>query len=431
MRIILWGINYAPESIGIAPFNRDLCTYLAGQGHDVAAVTTFAYYPQWRLAAADRGRWLRTEQDGAVAVHRCRCYVPAKQTAGRRVVHELTFGLLSALRILFLPRADVYVVVSPPLGLGVFAWLVTIVKRSRFVFHVQDLQPDAAVGLGMVRRGWLVRALYAIERFAYARAARVSGITEGMIAAFLSKGVPRARTWLLPNWLRPATGAIAVRPERTAARRRFGVEEATLLAVYAGNLGQKQNLPVLIEAAGWLRARATSNAPGVKLIIAGEGAARAELAAALQARPGVEVELRGLLSDDDYAMLLAAADVGLITQASGTGRYFLPSKLLSVLAAGLPVVAVADEDSELARAVRAGGCGAVVPADDAVGLAVLLQQLASERGPLADWARGTCWVEQFSRAAILPRFEAMLQTLVPEGSPRPVVIPAPKPVGAP
>jgi colanic acid biosynthesis glycosyl transferase WcaI len=73
MKITLWGINYAPEAIGIAPFNRDLCEYLAGRGHDVTAVTAFSYYPHWRKEPGDRGRWHRAETIGGVRVHRGWC----------------------------------------------------------------------------------------------------------------------------------------------------------------------------------------------------------------------------------------------------------------------------------------------------------------------------------------------------------------------
>jgi colanic acid biosynthesis glycosyl transferase WcaI len=202
VKILLWGINYAPESTGIAPFNRELCEFLAGRGHTVAAVTAFPYYPLWQKRPQDRGRLHRAELIGGVQLHRCWCYVPKRVTALRRIFHELSFCVVSAARILSLPRADVYVVVSPPLALGLFAWLVTTLKSSRFVFHVQDLQPDAAVGLGMLKRGWLVRALYALEQLAYAKARVVSGISPGMLAAFQKKGVPKSRRVMLPNWLR-------------------------------------------------------------------------------------------------------------------------------------------------------------------------------------------------------------------------------------
>ena len=122
MRIVVWGINYAPEVTGIAPYNAGLCRYFAAQGHDVRMVTTFAYYPQWQKSAADRGRLYRTDHDEAgVPVHRCWHYVPARPSTMRRILHEFSFGVTSWLRLLSLPRADVYVVVSPPLILGPLA----------------------------------------------------------------------------------------------------------------------------------------------------------------------------------------------------------------------------------------------------------------------------------------------------------------------
>jgi len=402
MKIILWSINYAPEPTGIAPYNRELAEFLASRGHDVSAVTTFPYYPQWRKEPGDLRRWHRAEVVGAVHVHRCWCYVPAVATSFRRILHELSFGVVSALRLIALPRADVYVVVSPPLGLGFFAWVVTALKGSRYVFHVQDLQPDAAVRLGMIRQSWLVRALYGLERLAYAKAMAVSGISKGMIAAFQRKGVPAGKCVLLPNWLRlavPTRGR-----DRAADRRSFGVAPDAMLAIYSGNLGRKQDLDVLIKAAALIPA----GRPALHVIIAGFGAARADLEACLREHPYGGVELLPLLDDDRYAALLNAADVALITQAAGTGQFFFPSKLLSVLAAGLPVVAVADVASELARAVRSGEFGVVVSPGNAAGLAIVLHDLAQSRGQLTGWAEHTDWVQQFSREAILPRFENML-----------------------
>jgi colanic acid biosynthesis glycosyl transferase WcaI len=407
VKITLWGINYAPESTGIAPFNRELCDYLASRGHDVAAVSAFFYYPVWRKRPEDRGKLYRTETVGGVSLHRCWCYVPAKVTTLRRIAHELSYCTMSALRILVLPRADVYIVVSPPLALGFFAWIATTLKRSRFVFHVQDLQPDAAVGLGMLKRGWLVRGLYALERLAYAKAAVVSGISAGMIAAFRAKGVPATRHIMLPNWLRDGAAIDRAPDRRALARKKFGVREGALLAFYAGNLGKKQSLEILGEVAGLLAAGGAETA-AIQMIIAGDGAGRAELERTLAAAPQTAVQLFPLLSDEDYAALLAAADVALITQAAGTGQFFFPSKLLSVLAAGLPVIAVADESSELAAAVREGGFGCTVAPGDAKGLAEALRKAAGDRSGLRFWAERAGWVRKFARDRVLPRFEEML-----------------------
>jgi len=221
--------------------------------------------------------------------------------------------------------------------------------------------------------------------------------------------VPVGRRVLLPNWLRAWTAVDPAGQSRREARRRFRVADDALLAIYAGNLGRKQRLEILVDAAALLAARTPAGVNPVQLIIAGDGAARPELERRLRAQPGVDVQLLPLLSDERHAALLRAADVALITQAAGTGRFFFPSKLLSVLAAGLPVVAVADADSELSAAIRAGDFGRVVPPGDAAQLAEIMRGLGNARYQLAAWADHTKWVRQFSREAILPRFEQVLR----------------------
>src|SRR6185503_17206447 len=182
-----------------------------------------------------------------VPVHRCWHYVPRKTSTLKRIIHEGTFVLTSFLRQLALPATDAYVVVSPPLLLGAAAWLLGKIKRRPFVFHVQDLQPDAAAGLGMLKQGALVRALYQLEAFAYAKAARVSGITPGMLDAFRRKGVSNAKLLLFPNGV--VLPDLSLRPARGEFRKRhdFGADE--FLVVYSGNLGVKQGLDILVEAA--------------------------------------------------------------------------------------------------------------------------------------------------------------------------------------
>src|SRR5262245_59290281 len=138
MRIVVWGINYSPELTGIAPYNTALCNFLRARGYDVAMVTGFPYYPAWRKIPGDARVLYRREELEGVSVHRCWLYVPAQPTVFKRILHEVSFATLSLARLFFLRRADLYVVISPPLLLGAAAWLLTWFKCAPFVFHVQD-----------------------------------------------------------------------------------------------------------------------------------------------------------------------------------------------------------------------------------------------------------------------------------------------------
>lgn len=409
MRVCVWGINYRPEPTGIAPFNAGLCEHLVAGGHQVEMVTTFPYYPSWRKAPADRGRLFSTSELAGVTVHRCWHYVPRRVTTARRIGHELSFAATSFVRLLFLARPDVYVVVSPPLLLGPLSAILTWLKRRPFVFHVQDLQPDAAVALGLVRAGCLARLLFRAEAWTYGRAALVSGISQGMVEAIARKGVDRAKLGYFPNWI-PRSSPTA---DRSAMGRRFrekyGVPANAFLAAYAGNLGRKQGLAIILEAAQRLAAEGT--AP-IHFVIAGDGAMRPELAAALSELGLKNIRLLPLLSEPDYQGLLAASDVGLITQAKGAGDYFLPSKLLSILAAGTAVVSVAEDAGELARTVREGGFGRNVAPGDAAGLASELKRLAAEPETVARMRASTPWVQRFAADRVLADFEGRLRGLV-------------------
>jgi colanic acid biosynthesis glycosyl transferase WcaI len=406
MRIVLWGINYAPEITGIAPHNVAPCEFLQRNGHDVEMVTTFAYYPAWRKRAEDRLKFFRTDRINNVRVHRCWHFVPGRVSAWKRIVHEATFVLTSTICVLLLKRPDAYIVVSPPLLLGTVAWLAARLKHAPFVFHVQDLQPDAAVGLGMLKPGLFTRALYWLEAFAYKHATRVSGISEEILDAFRHKAVPESKLILFPNTV--MLPAETDNPQRGIFRTKYNFSPNEFLAIYAGNLGVKQGLEILIAAAELLRAE-----PNIRIIMAGDGAARESLEAKLRDHNLNNISMLPLQFGSDYKELLVDADVSLITQQSGSGNAFFPSKLLVTLAHSSPVVTVADEDSALARVVAEGQFGENIAPGRPDQLAKAFQELAENPQLLRRWGEnGRTYVQRFEQKYVLGEFVEKLSSLV-------------------
>lgn len=153
MRILHLGINYWPDETGIAPFATGRCEYLAACGHEVVACSGPPYYPRWRVPDDYRGRLLARQHRAGVTILRSWMYVPRKLTALRRVLHESSFVCSSFLRALCGFRPDLLFVTSPPLGLAASAITLGRLWRVPYVLHVADLQPDAAIDLGMLRQG--------------------------------------------------------------------------------------------------------------------------------------------------------------------------------------------------------------------------------------------------------------------------------------
>lgn len=400
MKILVWGINYFPEITGIGPYNTALCQYLHAQGHQVRMVTTFFYYPAWRKLPGDKGRLYHTEQLEGVNVHRCWHYVPARPSTLKRIAHEASFVFTSWLRVLSLPRPDVLVVVSPPLLLGAAAWVASRWKRSPYLFHVQDLQPDAALGLNMVRSGRLARVLYGLESLAYRKASRVSGISEAMLDAFATKGVPREKILLFPNGVDLAVGPTP----RGRFRARQGYGESEFLVVYSGNMGLKQGLEILLEAA------ARIHDPAIRFVLCGDGAAREGLQTRRTSLNLDRVDLLPLQPEAQFLELLADTDLAVVPQQRGSGHCFFPSKLLRLLASSRPVLTVAEPNSTLARATVSGGFGVNLEPGHPEQLAAAVEALARDPESLRQMGiRGRAFVEPFDFQKVLSNLERHLR----------------------
>lgn len=409
MRVIVWGINYAPEIIGIGPHNTALCEFLQAQGHEAEMLTSFCYYPAWSKLPGDRWRLFRTDLINGVPVHRCWHYVPRRKNALARIVHEFTFVKSSLLKCLTLRRPDVLVVVSPPLLLGAAAWLAGLLKGTPYVFYVKDLQPDAALGLGMLKKSLFTRLLYALESFAYSKAALVCGISDGMLDAFRKKGVPENKLVYFPDGIRlPAAGEIT---DGARFRERHGFQQDDFLAIYSGNLGVKHGLGNVVKAASMIKN------PRVKIILCGDGADRGPLEAVIKQSNLKNVSMLPLQSDADYREMLCAANICLIPQLKGSGQAFFPSKLLNALAFGKPVLTVADTDSELWRALAMGKFGENILPDETEKTARILDDLASAPDRLAAMGKaGRKFVEKYERTAVLNRFTETLTAFCKERS---------------
>jgi colanic acid biosynthesis glycosyl transferase WcaI len=202
-------------------------------------------------------------------------------------------------------------------------------------------------------------------------------------------------------------------PAAHSFRESQGIPPDALLAVYAGNLGRKQGLRVLLEAGRLLKPCSPGERfSSIWIVIAGDGVMRAELEQELARDPAPNFLLLPLLPEPAYRAMLAEATVGIVTQAKGSGQVVFPSKLLTIVAAGLPVLAVAEADSDLARSVAKGNFGVNVPPAEPEQVAQALLNLALQPEVLQQMAgNGRHWVQNFSADKILGEFEEKLRSL--------------------
>ncbi|HVP65329.1 MAG TPA: WcaI family glycosyltransferase [candidate division Zixibacteria bacterium] len=357
MRILILSINYWPEETGIGAFTTYRAEHLASAGHDVTVCTTFPYYPEWKVSREYAGRLLSTEERNGVRIVRSYAYVPNPVTSMKRVMHEASFIATSFARALGQTRPDVLFVVSPPLGLTLSAIVLSRMWRTPYVFEVEDLQPDAAADLGMLPP-WALKVMYKVESAAYRNAALVSTLTEGMRAKIISKGIAAEKVELFEP--RADETLFEIAPEEGAKfRKRHGLG-AKFIVTHSGNMGMKQGLEVILDAAD----RSHDDESTIFLLV-GDGAARNRIEARAREMQLENVRFMPVLDSMEYRGLLAASDVCLVTQLKTVSDIVFPSKTVSYLAAGCAVVGSVNAASEVARAIMESRAGLVVEPENA------------------------------------------------------------------
>lgn len=342
MKILVYGINYSPELTGIGKYSGEMARWLAAQGHEVRVVTAPPYYPDWKVRP-DFATWrfARREEDG-VTVIRCPLYVPPKPSALKRMLHLASFSLSSSLAVLAQLRwkPELVILVVPTLFCAPQALLLAKLAGAKSVLHIQDYEVDALFGLGIAKGGALKRFAFAAERAILRAFDRVSTISGGMLQRAREKGVEPDRLRFFPNW--SETARFQDVPRSPALLERLGIEQGKRVLLYSGNIGEKQGLETVIEAAERLRERSD-----LLFLIVGEGAGKARLLELVQRKGLRNVLFAPLQPYEDLPALLASADCHLVIQKRGAADAVLPSKLTNILAVGGNALITADPDTSL------------------------------------------------------------------------------------
>ena len=372
--VLIIGINYRPETTGIAPYTSALAGHLATSGHRTTVITGFAHYPAWRLEP-DEHRIRAAEWRDGVRVLRRRHYVPRSQSAIRRASYEGTFLVHGALSR---PgRPDVVFGVIPSLSGGILARFFAARAHAPYGLIFQDLMAPAARQSGIEGGGRVAGVTAALERWAAARAQTVAIASESFRPYLRDLGVADERIVALPNWthLRAPSG------DRATTRDRLGWPTDSTVVLHAGNMGLKQGLQQVVEAAR----RADERAAPILFVLMGDGSQRAALE--VQAAGIERLRFVPFQPEDELPDVLQAADLLLVSERSTVIDMSLPSKLTSYFAAGRPIVAAVPAAGATAREVLRAGAGIIVPVGDADALTDEVADLGADTARADAFAR--------------------------------------------
>ena len=403
LRLIVLCPHFEPDMAPTGVVMTRIVHELAARGHELHVVTSLPWYRKHQVETGWAGALWRIEKTTWGSISRVQPFAgQTKSNLVRRAVGFILFSYFVGLRALFAGgfwrRADGVLAMSPPLTLGLIGWHTKLFRGGKLVFNIQDVFPDAAVETGAISNQRVIAAASWLERVSYQRSDSVVLLSDD-----LANNVQRKldqkfhkRIRVIPNFV--DTQAIVPMSRLTNYRRELGVDES-LVVMYAGNVGFSQSLELMIEAARVL--------PNVIFVINGEGSARKSLEAKAHALSNVKF---GDYQDASrLSEVLATGDLHVVPLRRGLGSVSVPSKTYSILAAGRPICAAIDLDTEVPRILAAANAGVCVEPDNQAAFVSAIAAMISDRKSLEEMgASGRKWVEgHASPQSIAQRYEAL------------------------
>lgn len=364
-RVLLIGYNFSPEPTGIGKYNGEMIQWLAAKGYDCSVVTTYPYYPFWKVQApyVKQRFWYQTEKEsfpsgGNITIYRCPMYVPSLPTGKKRIILDISFFISSFFRLIslmFQSRFDHVIAVAPSFNFGLLGFFVQKIHGAKFSYHIQDLQIEAARDLNMVKSDFFIKMLLAVERFILNKADYVSSISPSMIAKINSKS--KKPIYLFPNWVN--TDFFRPLSEKDKIKQEFGYSPEDKIVLYSGSIGEKQGLDQIINTGHSLK-----HIKNLHFLICGSGPFLDKLMKLKIELKLENVRFLPLQPLFKFVKILNMADVHLVIQKFSTSDLMLPSKLTSIWAVGGVPLVTTMPGSQLYRTINNFKIGIIIDRDD-------------------------------------------------------------------
>jgi len=407
LRILFLTHYFAPDTTSNCIIMTELARELSRLGHDITVVTSFPHYDHNVVPEEYRWRIIEQTQEDRVRVYRTYVYLPQqKRWVGGRFLSYASYNVMSTIVSVFLARHDVILAPSPPLTVGITACVLSKRWKTPYVYNVQDIFPEVAVELGVLRNPTLIRFFEWLERLVYDKAAAISVLSEGFRRNVLSKGVCAQKIRVIPNlvdveYIRPM-------PKDNPFARQHQWHDR-FVVMYAGNVGRSQSLETLLEAACLLR-----DLSDLQVAIVGNGAMKMDLEAMAQKFNLYNVTFLPFQPREVLPEMYAAANVSLVILKGGIGERSVPSKIYTIMASGRPMITSLDPDSEVWRVVDESRCGLNVLPENPQALANVVRRLHND--PALCAKLGSCGrqyvVAHYSKESIARQYDCLFRDVV-------------------
>lgn len=281
---------------------------------------------------------------------------------------------------------------TPPIQ-GLIGALMKKKRHIPFVYCLQDIFPDSLVGTGLAKKdGVLWKIGREIEDFTYKHADKIIVISEDFKRNIMAKGVPENKIEVVYNWV-DETKVIPINKNDNPLFEEFGISRDKFNVVYAGNLGNAQNIDVIIDSA-----KALSSDDNIEFFVFGTGGIKEKFVQKVKDYGIQNVKFFPLQPIERVSQVYGLGDACVVSCKPGLGGAAMPSKMVSIMSAGRAVAASFDE-GELTHILKTHNCGLYAPAGDVQAFVNMIRSMASNPEKCNEMGRNArqLILEQFTR----------------------------------
>lgn len=351
-----------------------MAEYLAHEKNfNVKVITGNPYYPQWRIYDGYKNN-IHKEIVNGITVYRNPVYIPSRPRTMRRLLQDALFICCSffILNYFLLTRKkfDYIITPVPPFAIGFLGlYYRFFFRKVKLIYHIQDLQIDAASNLGMIRHKKFLKVLFKLEEYILTRVNFVSTISEGMLARIEAKTNKKMNTILFPNWINNKE-IFPTNSQESIVK--YDWLENKRMIFYSGAIGEKQGLEGFIDAAYTFK-----NTRDFCFVIAGEGPYKEKLYLYAQEKDLENIHFLNLLPTHEFNEMLNSAFLHIIIQKESGSDLFLPSKLTNILGIGGVAIVTASPNTSLYDIFKKHNCGYIIPPSNLSELCKAIQELST------------------------------------------------------
>lgn len=402
MNILLITDSYPPEIRSASHLMQELAEGLRDRGHKVTVVTS---YPQYNLTEESKGKVFdEFSVEGGISIIRVKTLPHHKVNFIVRGVSQLSmpYIFLSKVKKYLKEKTGIAIVYSPPLTLAKVGMVMKNRYGARFILNIQDIFPQNAVDLGVMKNKVLINLFEWMEKRAYQCADRIAVHSEGNKKFLIDKkGVPAHKTHILHNWIDIKT---FMDQGRTGIyRKSYGIEDKFIF-LFAGVIGPSQGLDLIIKVANNVK-----NIQDICFLIVGDGMEKERLMKMAEEYSLKNIMFQTFVSKEDYPVLVKDADVGIVCLTSLNKTPVVPGKILGYMAASIPVAAFLNRESDGHEIIRDARCGYSGGSDDPIRATDIILKIYKGRERLKQYGKnGFNYVSNyFAKDVCIDRLEKL------------------------